>query len=360
MADDPIYKRQKRIVLFAAALFAGIWFAWYIVDMLLLFFLAIVLTIVLNAPTMWLVSKKIPRTASALIVFFVMLIFLAFIGWLVIPRMIEQVNFLFANLPAYIQGIGEKLSSAFSDYPSIQEKLKPEALSRDILPSASAMIQRLGRFSMSVIGTLLVLILFFSVVVYMLINPEPLIRTYFEFFSKQSRIKAAHAMENFSKMLIGWMWSNLIAGGIEAVSVWIFLTAMHVPGVWVWAGLAIFSEMVPKLGFYLMSIPPTLIALSIDPARALWVLAFYIAMNETLGNFVMPKLRATTMNLHPVFILLVMLVMTTAFGILGAFASTPLAACIKAYYVEFYSLRLKKNEMQDEIHAVLERRSDES
>lgn len=355
MQEWSVYQRQKNVVLYIAALVAAIWFGWQVIDILLLFFLAIVLTLILNTPTMWLMKKRIPRTGAALIVFFCMLVFLFLIAWLVIPKIVEQLNLLLTNLPDYANSLNSKLSSAFDGYPSIQKKINSNRLNES-LPSAMSVVTRVGRFSLSVLSSLVVLVLFLSIVAYMLINPAPLIKIYLEFFSEKNRTKAANALSTSSTMLKGWMWSNLIVGSIEAVSVFIFLSIMNVPGVWVWAGLAIFSELIPKLGFYIMAIPPTLIALSIDPLTALWVVIFYMAMNELLGDFVMPRIRASTMNLHPVFTIILMLVMTSAFGLIGALTSTPLAAFVKAFYMEFYSSTLSKTGIDKQVEAVLEQK----
>lgn len=92
---------------------------------------------------------------------------------------------------------------------------------------------------------------------------------------------------------------------------------MEVPGVWIWVGLALFAEMIPKLGLYIMAIPPVLIALSIDPMTALWVLIFYVVLNEITRDFITSRIRASTMDLHPVSTLFVMLVMASAFGLMG-------------------------------------------
>lgn len=355
MQESNVYQRQKKLVWLIVAVIIAIWFAWQVVNILLLLFLAVVLTLILNTPTMWLMSKKIPRTGAALIVFFTVLIFISLIGWLVIPKIVEQVNSLFTNLPEYTKNLNSKLSSAFKAYPSIQEKINANGLSGN-LPSAMSVAKRVGRLSMSVITSIFVVILFLSIVAYMLISPAPLIKVYLEMFSEKNRTKAANALSASSTMLKGWMWSNLIVGSIEAVSVFVFLSIMNVPGVWVWAGLALFAELIPKIGFYIMAIPPTLIALSIDPLTALWVGVFYIALNELLGDFVMPRIRASTMNLHPVFTVILMLAMTSAFGLVGALTSTPLAAFIKAYYTEFYSSSLNENGINKQVNAVLEQK----
>jgi putative permease len=131
---------------------------------------------------------------------------------------------------------------------------------------------------------------------------------------------------------------------------------MNVPGAWVWGALAFISQMIPKVGFYLMSIPPTLVALSISPLTALWVFIFFIAMDEVLGDFVMPKIRSSCMNLHPVAIIFVLLTMGSAFGFTGILLSTPVAAFLKAYYEEFYlSILNSDDKMEQRIESMIQR-----
>ena len=148
-------------------------------------------------------------------------------------------------------------------------------------------------------------------------------------------------------MLVGWMKSNLIGGAIQSVLVYAFLTIVNVPGALVWAALAFFSELIPKLGFYIMAIPPTLVALSISPLTALWCLLFFLLLNEMVSDFLMPKLRSSTMNIHPVSSLVMLLAMGAAFGLTGALLATPMAAIVKAYYEEFYLKNLPEDDEMD-------------
>ena len=190
----------------------------------------------------------------------------------------------------------------------------------------------------------------------MLIYPRPLLEMYLSFFSAAHKEKATIAFSNASVMTIGWMWSNILAGALRATIVWFFLYFMGIPGVWVWAGVTFFAELIPKLGFYIMSVPPILIAFSISPTTALWVAIFYIALDEIIGDFVIPRIRSTTMKIHPVFILVMLLAMTAAFGILGAFIATPLTAFIKAYYEAFYHKKQQPEETDKNIDRMLFRK----
>lgn len=350
---DEKYKKNVRLIFIAAAVIMGLWFAFEIINVLFLFFFAVVITLVLNTPTMWLVSKNIKRPLAALIVFFIMLLFLFFIAWLVIPRILSQITSLVSNLPDYYFALKEQLNSLLKAYPDLQNKLLVNADIVNDLPSTTTLLTSVSRFSFSIIGGLFLLVVFFSIIVYMLINPAPLVETYLLIFPKEKREKAANALATAAKMMVGWVWSNLIVGIIEAIAVFIFLSIMGVPGVWVWAGLTLFAEMIPKLGFYLMAIPPTLVALSIHPMTALWVLVFYIAFDEISGDFLMPKIRAKAMNLHPVSTLFVMLAMASAFGVIGALIATPLTAFIKAYYETFILAEASKSHLEEGVDVVL-------
>lgn len=351
------FKSHVKLIAVAALIVLGLWFASKIVSILFLFFLAIVLTLILNAPTMWLVSKKMPRTGAALLVFFAMLLFVLLIGWLVIPKILEQVSTLVTNIPQYSADLQRQLALLLDGYPGLQKQVLDNSEIQNILPSLAAVASGLYRFSSSLVGGIFLLIVFLSIVIYMLIDPAPLIKTYLTFFSKEKRPKAAQALSKSSTMMVGWMWSNLLVGTMEAVLVFFFLTYMGVPGVWVWTGLALFAEMVPKLGLYIMAIPPVLIALTLGPLTALWVLAFYLALNEIMGDFVVPRIRASTMDLHPVSSLLVMIAMVGAFGIIGALIATPLTAFIKAYYETFYLESVSKEHLDEQVDIVLERKA---
>lgn len=352
------YNKNVRLIFIAATVVLGLWFAFEIINVLFLFFFAVVLTLVLNRPTMWLISKNIRRPLAALMVFFTMLLFLFFIAWQVIPRILTQVTSLVSNLPDYYVALKEQLSSLLKDYPELQKKLLVNSDIVNDLPSTTQLLTSVSRFSFSIIGGIFFLVFFFSIIAYMLINPEPLIETYLIVFPKSKRPKAAKALSSAAQMMVGWIWSNLIVGVIEAVSVFIFLSLMGIPGVWVWAGLTLFAEMIPKLGFYLMAIPPTLVALSIHPVTALWVLVFYVAFDEISGDFLLPKIRASAMNLHPVSTLFVMLAMASAFGLVGALIATPLTAFIKAYYETFYLAEASKANIKKEVDEVLNTKAD--
>ena len=340
------YKPLSRLIYLATGLFVAAWFAHEIIHVILLFFFAIVITIVLNAPVTWLERKNWSRTAASLLVFFGVIVVFAMIGWMVVPKMVTQLKLLINNLPQYITSLDQRISGWLSEKGSDNGQATSSVSS--ISSQLPQLINKVGQYSLGVINNIFLTIFFFCLVAYMLINPRPLLEIYLSCFPEAKKEKASIAFSNASVMTIGWMWSNVLAGALRATIVWFFLYFMNIPGVWVWAGVTFFAELIPKIGFYIMSIPPILIAFSISPKIGLWVAAFYIVLDEIIGDFILPRIRSNTMKIHPVSILIMLLAMSAAFGVMGAFIATPLTAFIKAFYETFYqkkqdNVRTNKN-----------------
>ena len=350
------YRSLSRLVYLAAGLFVALWFIHLTMQVILIFFFAIVLTIVLNAAVTWLETKKIRRTIASLIVFFSVLLCLALLGWMVVPKIVTQIQLLVTNLPQYLTNLNHRIAKWLGEYGKNQQQAQTMSNAITALPPVSAIINSVGQYSVQLFRNLLLVIFFFCLVIYMLLAPRPLLEFYLSLFPDSKKDKAAKAFSYASTMTIGWMWSNVVAGAIRAIIVWFFLYFMGIPGVWVWAGVTFFAELIPRIGFYIMAVPPILIAFAISPITALWVAIFYIVSDEIIGDFVIPRIRSKTMKIHPVFILIMIIAMSAAFGVMGAFIATPLAAFIKAYYEVFYRKELQEEKHDERIDQMLYRK----
>lgn len=342
---SPLYKTITSSILYLFGLVILLWFLYQIISVVILFLFAIILGIIINQPVNKLEKRGLKRWLASLIVLGLIFIITSVIGIMVVPLISDQIDILIGNIPGYLNSITTHLEHLLRKYPEFSKNLPDEQLSLGhAIPSLEKTVMGLGSFSFSILGGLFVFIIFLSMIVFFVGNPRPIIQLYLSAFLPERRDKATRALLHTSTMLGGWMRSNLIGGAIQAVLVFTFLTIFGVPGALVWAALAFFSELIPKIGFYIMALPPTLVALSISPTVALWCLLFFLALNELTADFLMPKLRSKTMNIHPVSLLFLLLAMGTAFGLMGALLATPMAAIIKAYYQEFYLARFPEDQ----------------
>ena len=63
--------------------------------------------------------------------------------------------------------------------------------------------------------------------------------------------------------------------------------------------VGVVSQFVPVVGTYIANGFPALIALSVDPVKALWVIVFAIVFQQIENYFMAPRITARTMSLHP-------------------------------------------------------------
>lgn len=356
-APDPPRPLTRTLLVAAGLLVLG-WFLYQAMEVLLLFTFVVTFALILNAPTTWLEQHRVPRVAAALLVCGGVLLVLGLLGWLIVPHLADQVGALVDNLPRYAEQLANRMAFFFGENSALERKLRlnTENLAR-LVPGLPALLGRIGHYSLSLFEAVVVIVVMLSMVLFIVAKPRPLLRLYLLAFPPRLRDPAAQALTRSSVMVVGWMWSNVIVGSLEAVAAFFFLSFMDIPGALVWASLTLFAELLPKIGAYVMATPPTLVALSVSPLTGLWVALFYVVLNELTGSLLMPRVRASTMDLHPVSTLFMMLAMGSAFGLAGALVATPVAAYLKAYFEVFYLSRFPRDPQLDaRVEAILHRR----
>ena len=327
------------VILVGGVAVALLWFFYQAIAAILLLFFAMVVAIALSAPVGWFMRRGLSRRwagALTLLLFFATILLLAA---LVIPRLITQIIALTNSVPQFVGRIQEQGQALVTRYPDLAPYVNARGAFSGAAPSAVDLFRGLGGVSLSLLGFLALLIIFFSIVAYILLDPRPIVRAYRASLPVAYRGAGMRALRRAAHAVIGWSKASLAVGAIQAVAVMIFLTIMDVPGALVWAALAFFADFIPRIGGYIMAFPPVLLAIAISPMTAIWVILFYIVSGEILGSVVAPKIRGTTMQLHPVLIIFFTLAFALAFGLLGAIVATPAAAFFSAYYSEFYLKR---------------------
>lgn len=336
MTEDGLYHALRKTVLLVFGLAVLAWFLVTAAPVVLLFLFAAVMALALNPLATWL-ERWLPRWAAALSVLVGLALLAALLGWLVVPQVIEQATEIADDIPGYIAAASERVEAWVARQEYIPEDLSVDAETvRNALPSVGRMLTRIGRYTVSAVTAAVLFVVLLSTVAYMLVSPRPLVAGYIALFPERLKDKAHNAYVRSAKMVSGWMASNVIVGGIEAVAAGLFLWWLGLPAPLLWATLTFFSELIPKIGPYLMTLPPILVALAIDPILAVWVILFYVALNEVTSDTVAPAVRGKTMELHPVALLFTVLALAAVFGLWGALLATPLTGIAKVFYEEFW------------------------
>lgn len=338
-----------RALLLATALVVTVWFAYQIQTALLLFLVALILSIVLNAPVTWLERTRLSRGMATMIVMAGVLAFVSLLGWLVVPRIIDEIPTLIEEIPDLLEEIAERAAELLGGHPEIDRQLS------QLVAWFERGIGEIWRVVDAVAAALLASLVVLALVLYMVANPRPILRWYVQLMPPELREPAARAVGRSSRMVVGWVLANAILGGVKAIAAFVFLQFMAVPGAVVWSVLALFSALIPRIGFYIMSAPPVIVSLTVSPTTALWTALFFWALSEFLGNFVAPHVQGEIMELHAAYLLFMTLAMGFAFGLLGVLIASPLAGFLKVFYDEFYLARRPPDpELEDRVDGMME------
>ncbi|GIV88895.1 MAG: AI-2E family transporter [Chloroflexus sp.] len=141
--------------------------------------------------------------------------------------------------------------------------------------------------------------------------------------------------------LSGYLRGQLILGTSVGLAAWIGLTALNMAGMKVpytvlLAVVAGVTELVPVIGPIIGAIPAILLGLADSPTTALAVTILYIAIQQLENHILVPRIIGESVGVHPAILMVVLVVCSQVFGLLGAILSAPLSAMARDLFLYLY------------------------
>lgn len=151
-------------------------------------------------------------------------------------------------------------------------------------------------------------------------------------FSATQGHKVLHITQSTSRGIRRYLWLQFLISAVTGIAVAVALSLIGVDFAITWGALAFVLNFIPNIGSIVASIPPVLIAF-VQYYPSFWpaivtALAL-LAIQQTIGNFIAPKVLGDSLDLSPVVILVSLLFFGWMWGIMGAILSVPIAVAIK-------------------------------
>jgi len=124
--------------------------------------------------------------------------------------------------------------------------------------------------------------------------------------------------------LKGQLFLSLIIGSLSFVGLWI----IGVPYALTLAVISGLLEIIPVLGPIIAGIVAALVALTVSPLAALFVIAFYFILQQLENNIIVPKIMQKAVGLPPAVIIIAILIGGSVLGILGALLAVPVSGIL--------------------------------
>ena len=285
------------------------------------FLLALFISVVCIPPIKWLVGKKMPQGFAIVVVLLSVLLFLAFVGYLVG----DSIQSFSANKALYSAKLDENLSGLFTWVSG--KGLPIEGL------QIPALIDQYGLALVSrVVGGLNYIfqeffIIFLSVI-FILAEMSSFPVKFARAFSN-SQDKMVHInriLEKIRHYLAIKTAASLLTGFIVSLS--LYVIGIDYP--FLWGMLAFLLNYIPNIGSIIAAIPPVILAfVQIGPVAVMWTAITFVAANMFVGNFLEPKFMGKMLGLSTFVVFLSLIFWGWIFGSVGMFLSVPLTMTIK-------------------------------
>ncbi|MEU7243563.1 AI-2E family transporter [Streptomyces sparsogenes] len=140
----------------------------------------------------------------------------------------------------------------------------------------------------------------------------------------------------------GYIYSRGLMALISGIAHYVLLEWLGVPyapALAVWVGLI--SQFIPTIGTYLAGALPMLIAFTVNPWYALWVLVFVVVYQQFENYLLQPRITARTVDIHPAVSFGSVIAGTALLGAVGALIAIPATATLQAFlgaYIKRYDV----------------------
>lgn len=327
-------KRWLRLLLFLSL---AAWLAWVLNHILLLFAIVILLAMVLNPVIAWFESKGVKRGLAVLILAMFFVGALALVSYFLLPPLLEQLNELIRRTPEYWNRVQTQAEAFSQRYPSIQNALPDtDRILNTVGARIGEVLQLLVQSTVQIVGGLFGAVFAALLLIFILINPEPLVTFYLKLVPDRHRDAARRALLRMTLQMAAWARGVVINGAIVAVSIGLLFSWIGVQPALVFAVIAFIGEFVPMVGPVVASVPALFVALSLGIDKFGLALLAVLFIHQIETNLLIPFIFGRSMELNPVSILFCTLAMSSLFGLTGAVLAVPVAAMCKIAIEEFY------------------------
>lgn len=325
----------SKIVLF----FIGLALLYVVRDILLVFFVALILAALITPLAERLAAKRIPRSVTVLGVYVILVALFGIILSVLLPPVLDEVRSIVTNF----SGMWENLMSNAGPFSTYTQARGFEASIRSSLDSMTSQIPSALLISFSsltsVFDGLFSIIVIFVLGFYLVVEAEGLKRMLRRLAPESYQPLIVGVLTRVQKKLGDWLRAQLILSGAVALLTYIGLLIVGLPYALVLALLAGLLELVPYAGPVISSVPALILALSISPFKAAIVLAVYIVVQQSEGHFLIPKINQKIIGINPIVSIMALLLGARLGGVLGILISIPLAASITMLVEEWVEHR---------------------
>lgn len=319
---------SHRTIVFTVFFLLALWFLYFIRDLILEFFVALLLMTILEPFVNKLSKYKVPRSLAILISY---ILFFGILGWaiaIIIPPLVEQTANFANALPSYLSNLGVTAAAS-------------EEIVHQFILRIGSIPEQVVKVGVSIFSNIISVLTIFAFAFYLLLARGKLQDQLGIFFGDEGKKEVGKVIDSLEKKLGGWARGELSLMVLVGVANYIGLTLLGIPFSLSLAILAGLMEIIPYLGPVLAAIPSILIGFGISPIMGLAVTALAFLVQQIENYIFVPKVMEKSVGVAPIVTLLSLAIGVRVAGVAGMIISVPTVIALQVVLGNFFTKRLE-------------------
>lgn len=324
--DEKVIHVSTTTILKILLFIIGAYLLFLVWDLILILFVALILSALIDPFANWLQARKLPRAIAVVIIYLILFALVGVIFWVVFPLIARDLPALVNNLDQMWDKFRvSELSSKFVSFTNALPAFlnAPEAGTASASsPAFSGVIGTLTNVFGSIFSFVLVLVITF----YLVVQNDPVGNILRSVVPDAYVPPVLSTVEQIRIKLALWVRAQLVLSLIIGLLFFVGLSILGVPYAAVLALLAALFEFIPYVGPIGAAIPALFLAFFSGGILIFFlVLALYILVQQFENHVLVPKIMQHAVGLNPVVSILSILAGAKLAGVWGALIAIPVA-----------------------------------
>jgi predicted PurR-regulated permease PerM len=352
--------RRIRYAMVVAAVLVVAWFMWQARGALIPFLVGGVLAYIL-APLVERLARVMPfyrarrelaRTLAILIVYVSGFGALFAAGAVIIPAVIDETTTFVDNIPTYVEQAraqAERWTDLYRQRVPLEMQERVELAIQDLGASLGAYGQQALSRSFGILQSTFGL--FFGYIIipfwlfYVLKDRHQIGPAIKEWFPPGLRNDVDQCIRIIQRVLGSYIRAQLTLGLFIGTTTTIGLFLLGVDYFIILGIIAGVTELIPIIGPILGAIPAIIVVLATEPEKTIWVILFYVGIQQLENVVLVPRIQGNAVEIHPAVIIVLLAIAQQVAGFGGMLIVVPLAAVSRDLFKYIYS-RLREREAE--------------
>ena len=293
----------------------------------------------------YLLNKKVPKGIAILLVMVGVIVIFIMIITSLVPIIQKQLLDLVSQLPYYYQIISEQVENFMQTglFETIQEQFNK--INTDFIQSITERLNGILNFTFSgigsvvgIIGDIVITVMTMPVILYYLLKDgNKVIPFVTRMFPTRSQHKISVMLNEMNQQVSSYIRGQITVAICVGFAYIIGYTLIGLPyGVTI-GMIAGLLTIIPYLGSIIGLTPALIIGFVTNPTLALHVFLVFVIEQLIESRVLQPLILGSSLKMHPVTILIILLAAGKMFGLVGLLIAVPVYAVVKVFITHFFA-----------------------